>query len=159
MNEISGAAIPTTRENILGVRIAAGIIDLILLAIVFIVMSALFGDSSSDDDGFNVSLDGAPFLIYVVISFAYYFLMENAKGQTLGKMAMKIKVVSLDGQPLTPGKVAVRTLLRIIDGFFFYLVAVVVIAISKNQQRLGDMAGGTTVVRAGDTTATDNAKL
>jgi uncharacterized RDD family membrane protein YckC len=115
-------------------------------------MTILFGDSDSDDGGVNFSLSGAPFLAYVVISFAYYFLMENAKGQTLGKMAMKIKVVSIDSTPLSPGKIAVRTLLRIVDGFFFYLVGVVVIAISKNQQRLGDMAGGTTVVRADDTT-------
>ena len=149
MNETSGAAVPTTRENILGVRIVAGIIDLIIIVILGFVMGALFGESNADDDGFDLSLSGWPFIAYILLSMAYYFVLENSSGQTLGKMVMKIKVVSTDG-PLTPGKVAVRTVLRIIDGFAFYLVAVVIIATSKNQQRLGDMAAGTTVVRVTD---------
>jgi uncharacterized RDD family membrane protein YckC len=140
------------RQNLLGVRIVAGIIDLVIVGVIGGIITALFGDTCSDGDGFNFSLTGAPFVIYVIIAFSYYFLMENAKGQTLGKMAMKLKVVSVDAAPLSPGKIAVRTLLRIGDGIFFYLVAIVVIAISRNQQRLGDLAAGTTVVRATDGT-------
>jgi uncharacterized RDD family membrane protein YckC len=155
MNETSGVAAPVARENLLGVRIVAGIIDLVVIIILGAIMTALFGDTSNDDDGFNFSLSGVPFIVYVLLSFSYYFFMENATGQTLGKMAMKLKVVSVDG-PLTPGKVAVRTVLRIVDGFAFYLVGVVIIAISKNQQRLGDMAGGTTVVRAGAATSSSD---
>jgi uncharacterized RDD family membrane protein YckC len=147
MNESTNAAIPVVRENILVIRIVAGIIDAVVLGVLFFVLAAFLGDSDSGDGGFSVSLSGLPFILYIALSFSYYFLLENSRGQTLGKMAMKIKVVSIEG-PLTPGKVAVRTILRVIDGFFFYAVAVVVIAVSKNQQRIGDMAAGTTVVRS-----------
>jgi uncharacterized RDD family membrane protein YckC len=140
MNESLNAAIPAARENILGIRIVAGIIDAIVLAVIFFLVSVLFGES-------DASLSGLAFILYVIVSFGYYFFLENARGQTLGKMVMKIKVVSTEG-PLTPGKVAVRTILRIVDGLFLYLVGVVVIALSKDQQRIGDMAAGTTVVRA-----------
>ena len=135
------------QENILGVRIVAGIIDLVLLAILGIVMAVLFGDSSSDGGSFNLSLTGVPFVVYVVLSLAYYFVLENMSGQTVGKMMTHLKVVSTAG-PLTPGKIAIRTLLRIVDGFGFYVVGVIVIAVSKEHQRVGDMAAGTNVVRA-----------
>jgi uncharacterized RDD family membrane protein YckC len=44
--------------------------------------------------------------------------------------------------------VAIRTILRIIDGIFFYLVAFICVVATKQKQRLGDMAAGTLVVRA-----------
>ena len=150
MNEQTAAAATPTTDNVTGPRIVAGIIDVVVLGVVFVVMSALFGDSGSGDDGdgFSVSLSGLPFLIFIVISFGYYFVLEAYnQGQTLGKKVMGIRVVSVDGV-LTPGKVAIRTILRIIDGFIFYLVAVIVIATSKRNQRIGDMAAGTQVLKA-----------
>jgi uncharacterized RDD family membrane protein YckC len=147
MNEMSGAApAAASSENLLGVRIVAGLIDFVVIVIIGVIMTVLFGDTKTDDSSFEFSLTGAPFVIYVLLSFAYYFVLENARGQTLGKMAMGLKVVSTSG-PMTPGKIVVRTLLRIVDGFLFYLVAVIAIAASKEHQRIGDMAAGTNVVR------------
>ena len=149
MNESAPAAVAPT-ENLLGSRIVAGVIDLVVIVAIGVVMTVLFGDTESEDGGFEASLSGVPFLIYVLLSFAYYFVLENTRGQTLGKMVMGLKVVSTVG-PLTPGKVAIRTLLRIVDGFLFYLVAVIAIAVSSNHQRIGDMAAGTNVVRVPNT--------
>jgi uncharacterized RDD family membrane protein YckC len=143
---------PTPAQNVTGSRIVAGIIDVILLGIVFIILSALFGDSesSSGDDGssFSVSLSGLPLILFILISFGYYFVLEAYnQGQTLGKKVMGIRVVAIEG-PLDPRKVVVRTLCRVVDGFLFYLVAVIVIATSQRKQRIGDMAAGTIVVKA-----------
>ncbi|HEX8087055.1 MAG TPA: hypothetical protein VF529_22445 [Solirubrobacteraceae bacterium] len=42
----------------------------------------------------------------------------------------------------------VRTLLRMLDGLFFYAVALaVVLATGQRRQRIGDLAAGTVVVR------------
>jgi uncharacterized RDD family membrane protein YckC len=50
---------------------------------------------------------------------------------------------------LTLGKVAIRTVLRIVDGLpFLYLLGLIVVAVSKQNQRIGDMAAGTLVVKA-----------
>jgi uncharacterized RDD family membrane protein YckC len=147
MNESTGATPAATSENLLGARIVGGLIDFVVIVIIGVVMTLLFGDTESDDGSFEFGLSGAPFIVYILISLGYYFVLENSKGQTLGKMVMGLKVVSTAG-PMTPGKIAVRTLLRIVDGFFFYLVAVIAIAASKEHQRIGDMAAGTNVVRA-----------
>ena len=81
------------------------------------------------------------------MAFGYYFLMERYLGQTLGKMLLGIKVVREDTGGV-PGlkAAAIRTLLRIVDGFS-YLVAFVAVLTSQKYRRLGDMAAHTLVVR------------
>jgi uncharacterized RDD family membrane protein YckC len=148
MNETPTPAAPAVAENILGIRIVAGIIDVVILAVLGGVMSALFGESEADGSSFSFNLSGVPFLVYLVLCFAYYFVMENATGQTVGKKAMNIKVVPVEGD-LTPQKVLIRTVLRIVDGLpFLYLVGVIAAATSSKHQRIGDMAAATLVVRA-----------
>jgi uncharacterized RDD family membrane protein YckC len=45
--------------------------------------------------------------------------------------------------------VAIRTILRLVDSLpFLYLLGFIVIMVTPRRQRLGDLAGGTTVARA-----------
>jgi uncharacterized RDD family membrane protein YckC len=146
MNEATPAA-TTQVENILGIRIIAGIIDIVAIIVIYALFAILFGDNSSEGGNVSTSLNGFPGLLFLVISFAYYLVPEALTGQTLGKKIMGIKVVALEGE-MSWGKAAIRTILRIIDGLFLYLVGVLCIAISKKHQRIGDMAAGTIVVKA-----------
>ena len=127
-----------------GRRAVAIIIDTILLSIVGYLIASVTGNTTAD--GFNMT--GAPALLLFLIAIAYYVVMEKTSGATLGKMAMKLKVVRQDGAPLDWQAAVVRNVLRIIDGLFFYLVGAIVVWISKSKQRLGDMAAHTIVVRA-----------
>ena len=79
----------------------------------------------------------------------YYVLLEGYLGQTVGKMATGIKVVSeATGEAPGIAGAAIRTVLRIIDSLFSYLVAFITVLASSKRQRLGDMAAHTLVVRA-----------
>jgi uncharacterized RDD family membrane protein YckC len=127
-----------------GRRAVAVIIDSILLGIVGYLIASMTG--STTEAGFN--LTGAPALLLFLIAIAYYVVMEKTSGATLGKMAMKLKVVRQDGAALDWQASIVRNVLRIIDGLFFYLVGAIVVWVSKSKQRLGDMAAHTIVVRA-----------
>ena len=139
------------QDKAVGARIGAAIIDIIILAVFFGIMAAAFGDSdaSSGDDGasFNLSLSGFPALVSFAVGFCYYWLLEATRGQTVGKMIVGLRVVRADGTPLSYGPAALRTVLRIVDGMFFYLVAFIVVLSSQRGQRIGDMAAGTLVVR------------
>jgi uncharacterized RDD family membrane protein YckC len=126
-----------------GRRAVAVIIDSILLMILGYIIAAGTGGTTSS--GFN--MQGAPAFLWLAISLGYYIGMEGTKGATLGKMAMKLKVVKEDGEKPDWQAAVVRNVLRIIDGFFFYLVGAIVIWASKKKQRLGDMAAKTLVVR------------
>lgn len=128
-----------------GRRAVAVIIDAILLCIVGWALAAVMGGASSS--GFN--LQGAPALVFFLVAFGYFAVLEKTMGATLGKKAMGLKVVRENGEAMDWGASIIRNLLRIIDGFFFYLVGAIVVWVSKKRQRLGDMAAKTLVVRAG----------
>ncbi len=84
----------------------------------------------------------------LVSIFFYSFLLEGAKGQTLGKMAMNIVVIKEDGTKCTYTASFLRNLLRIIlDSLLFYLIGLISIIFSKRNQRLGDHLAGTIVVK------------
>ncbi len=95
--------------------------------------------------------EGGSGLTAVVLAWAlyYYFACESSGGQTLGKKAMKLRVVRMDGGTAGMGDIGVRTILRLIDGLFLYLVGLVVmLATGKRRGRLGDLAAKTMIVSA-----------
>ena len=146
----SVSAPPTTQMDVhvTGRRVLATLADGIVLGLVFALMSMLFGSSSAQGGQVSASLEGFSALVYFVLVFAYYILMEGYLGQTVGKMLLGIKVVREDNGGV-PGiqTAAIRTVLRLIDGFFFYLVAFISVLASGKNQRLGDMVAHTLVVR------------
>lgn len=144
----SGVPDTGTNVHVTGRRVLATLVDGIALGFVFALMSMLFGSSSAQGGQVSGSLEGFSALVYFVVVFAYYMLMEGYLGQTVGKMLLGIKVVREDnGEVPGPGGAAIRTALRIIDGLFFYLVAFIAVLASGKNQRLGDMVAHTLVVR------------
>ena len=142
--------------HVTGRRILATIVDATVIFVMYIVVGFLvaipFGAAREGDGGVSFSLNGLPALILFVLLlasvFLYYMLMEGYLGRTLGKMLLGIKVVREDnGRVPGPGAAALRTVLRIIDGLFSYLVAFIAVLASQKNQRLGDMVANTLVVR------------
>lgn len=90
----------------------------------------------------------ALYLLVSLPAFLYYLLLETLwDGQTVGKYAMKTRVVKLDGSKPTFASYFVRWILRIVDVTLTSGgVAVLTILIRGNGQRVGDIAAGTTVI-------------
>jgi RDD family len=69
-------------------------------------------------------------------------------GQSLGKKAKNIRVISLDGNQPNIGQYLIRWIFRIVDDMISSgIVAIVTISLSQKAQRVGDILAGTTVVR------------
>jgi uncharacterized RDD family membrane protein YckC len=86
-------------------------------------------------------------LVYLPIFF-YNLLFEILmNGQTPGKRAMNIKVVRLDGSSPTIANYCMRFILWPIDIVLSGSIAITFILLTKNSQRLGDLAAGTTVIK------------
>jgi len=147
----------TTASNVgqlagLGSRIAAFLIDSILTGIVggiFIFLPLFFLVGFSSDGGAAGAgiLVLFQFLLPVAI-LAYFILMEGLYGYTVGKKLMSIRVVGDNGSDIGIGAAAIRNFLRIVDSLpFAYILGIALIAINDDEQRLGDMAGSTYVVR------------
>jgi uncharacterized RDD family membrane protein YckC len=88
--------------------------------------------------------------VLCTIYLLYFIACEAIWGRTLGKLLCGLRVVGLDGQRCTSGQAVVRNLLRVADANPFLLgglpAAISVLATRKNQ-RLGDLAARTLVVR------------
>ncbi|GAC1405228.1 MAG: hypothetical protein NVSMB52_19060 [Chloroflexota bacterium] len=126
-------------------RLGAIVIDTIVLIVVLLVVGLLAGSSK----GSSVEITGAPAFLYFLIDFLYFIVLEALFAATLGKMVVGIRVVRADGSKLGWGGAVVRNILRIVDGFPYfipYLLGAIVMWASPNKQRLGDMAAGTVVV-------------
>ena len=126
----------------IGDRILAYLIDLLIIIAYVTVLGLLFASVSVEPSLTIVILLALP-------AFMYHLLCETLlDGQSVGKRQMKIKVVKLDGS--SPGLSAylMRWILRLIDmNIFGGGIAVLCIAITTRDQRLGDLAAGTTVVK------------
>lgn len=128
-----------TEGDVLGVRIAAAILDLILANIIGGIVGGIVG--------LLIGSMSVMIVLSVVIFFVYFIGLEGKYGQTAGKRLLNIVVVHEDGSPCTMTSSAIRNVLRVIDGFMSYLLGLVVILLTDRSQRIGDLAGGTVVVR------------
>lgn len=139
----SGAMAPVEpRGN--GIRAVAVIIDIVVWAVIGYVIAVATGSTT----GSGFELEGVPALLWYVSFFVYYIVLEAEIGQTLGKKAVGIKVVTETGDPIDYRASLVRNVLRIVDGLFFYLVGAIFVYRSADAQRLGDRIANTVVVSA-----------
>ncbi len=129
-----------TQQQVVGKRIVAWIVDIVILGFVTgLISGALVGISTR--------LAGLAGLLATIITFGYFIYLEGTYGQTVGKQVMNIVVVTQDGDPCDMRASAIRNVLRIIDNIpFIYLVGLVVIYLTDDRQRIGDLAASTIVV-------------
>ncbi len=134
-----------------GQRLLAYIIDWVIIVLWFIGWMWII--SLIADIGLNKALDGDVFAIFMIILIIfpvifYDLLFETLNnGQSFGKMVLKIRVVNIDGTVPTTSSFLIRWLFRLVDfsiteGF----LGIIMIAVTKKSQRLGDLLAGTTVV-------------
>jgi uncharacterized RDD family membrane protein YckC len=106
------------------------------------------GLESLDPDAVRDMLQSNSGLAVYVILFGYFLLCEGVWGRTLGKLALGLRVVKIqDGSPCGWSRSIVRNLIRPFDLFFVGLPGGLVVMLTPARQRIGDLLGGTLVVR------------
>jgi uncharacterized RDD family membrane protein YckC len=81
--------------------------------------------------------------LLVLVIYSYF---EGRSGKTPGKWLLRIRVLGTDLQPCGFGRALLRNVLTVVDGFFNFLVGALLVALTENWQRLGDLAARTVVV-------------
>ena len=84
-----------------------------------------------------------------LVNWGYFTLFEAFwNGRTPGKRIARIRVIQRSGRAIGLFESMTRNLIRYVDQLpFFYAVGVIVMFVTKQHQRLGDLAAGTLVVR------------
>src|SRR5215212_3446811 len=145
MNAFAPASTASAGPQLDNRRVLAAVIDLALIVAGSFVLGAIAGLVTGGDGGFTPQLR----VIMVAWALYYYFALESGAGQTVGKRLMKLRVLRSDGSPAGVREIAVRTILRVVDGIGMYIVGLIVmLATGQRRQRVGDLAAGTVIVDA-----------
>jgi len=129
-------------------RFFALLIDLVILCAWGIFVLIIAGDAKSQDSVIIIFT-----VFYMPVLFCYNLVCEIFfGGQSIGKKALGIKVVRLDGKNPTISDCFMRWVFRIVD-ILFTLGALAALfgSASDKGQRLGDMIAGTVVVKLNPT--------
>ena len=92
---------------------------------------------------------GPALVAYFLLSWGYGAFCEGVfNGQTPGKRALGLRVVSERGVPITGAQAVLRNLVGTVDGLvpFFFMLGLSSMLLSGKFQRLGDLAAGTMVI-------------
>jgi uncharacterized RDD family membrane protein YckC len=161
----------------LGSRLLALILDALFLILFGLIVGLLVWLSLPAlvaSEGYLIAL----LLLFIFLVRNFYFPLAEMyyRGQTIGKRLIKIRVVCRDGGPLTPGILLARNLTRELEIFFpltflaqpealipgeagltrgvavIWLVLLALLPLfNKQRARLGDLIGGTIVIRSPQT--------
>jgi len=107
-----------------------------------LILNKVFGAFEDMDEWSQIgvnSLIGLPAVFYTLL------LESFLEGQTIGKRVVKIRVVKIDGYQASFSDYLIRWFFRIVDIYLLGLGFFIMIFNIKNQ-RLGDMAAGTSVI-------------
>lgn len=133
-----------------GDRMLGQILDLLVKAAYVILLLLLF--EAFDLDRIFDGLDTwSMYAVYMILALPvmFYSLVQESlwEGQTIGKRLMKMKVIKLDGYQASFGDYLIRWLFRLVEiSIGSGVIALIAIIANGRNQRLGDMAAGTSVI-------------
>lgn len=127
----------------LGSRSAAAIIDTLIIVALTIVIFLPFRNTGGSLV-VRILLLALPLLLF----FGYHIVFETmGRRQSPGKRLLRLRVVRTDGSPVGGVASLIRNLIRIVDFLpGFYLVGMIAVFATTQNQRLGDLAAGVVVL-------------
>jgi uncharacterized RDD family membrane protein YckC len=126
----------------LGSRFIAGAADLTIQLVLIGILALIAG-----------AIAGLATAVVIVLSFLTWFLYPIlfevlAAGRTPGKRWTHLRVMRDTGAPVDLQASAIRNLMRLVDGLLLlYLPTIISIVVTRRNQRPGDLAAGTIVIR------------
>jgi uncharacterized RDD family membrane protein YckC len=135
-----------------GSRTVARMIDLFIQLIIVMfgltavgfIVSGLFSTDYANAVGITLSA-----LVALLAIFGYPIFMETRFNATVGKSLFGLRVVTVEGGPISFRHAAIRAFLQLVDIWLIPIgvIGVLAMLLSPQSQRLGDMAAGTVVLR------------
>lgn len=132
-------------------RVISSVLDVIIVGfyvfLISILISAMMITNFRWDSDFGVEM--LIFYILCLPGFFYSFWMEAVfAGQTVGKMAMGLRVIKSNGENASIGDLFLRWIFRFVDLMWSFGALAIIVALSNEKsQRLGDLVGNTVIIK------------
>lgn len=130
-------------------RVAAYLIDLFARGLLLVGLALVVGLFSVIGlGGFGGFELGALLVVFFVLEWGYYVVSELLmNGSSIGKRALRLRVVQTNGLPLTFSDSLLRNLVRAADLLpAFYALGLTSMILDRRFRRLGDLVAGTIVI-------------
>jgi uncharacterized RDD family membrane protein YckC len=139
----------------IGSRFIAVLVDYLIFIPAMFIVGKVFTVIAPGIEAFSHLSQQWAIAIYGFLTFLFfwgYFTLFEAfwNGRTPGKRVARIRVIQRSGRAIGLFESMARNLIRVIDMipiFPPYAVGIICIFVSRDHQRLGDLAAGTLVVR------------
>lgn len=115
--------------------------------VIILVQGVLFGAGwilAGGGIGMGTAVRAATHMFVSLIDVGYRIFFHWKWGQTLGKMAMQIRVVSMDGGPLSFGQAVGRYFAAILSALLL-LIGYLMAGVRSDKRALHDLLAGTRV--------------
>ncbi|MDF2438134.1 MAG: hypothetical protein K0Q95_2510 [Bacteroidota bacterium] len=123
-------------------RILAFVIDLIIISLSSLILYAISKALISSSSDILIYLTLLPIIVFYTLFFEFF-----NNGQSIGKLALKLRVIRVDGEKTSFSNYFMRWMFRIPDIYgSFGGIAFLSIISSTNNQRSGDLLANTVVV-------------
>ena len=133
-----------------GVRVAAFLLDGVIVSLTqYVVVSALLrltglGDAYPSPDPLAEIISH---LFGLTLMVAYYVFFIGYSGQTIGKMALKLKVIRTDGTPVGYGRAFLREIVgKFLSGLLLG-IGYLMVLFDRQKQGLHDKIADTYVIK------------
>lgn len=126
-------------------RALAFLIDFLCITFSFSILSAIGAGLAGGSETAS-----AVIVFLLMFAFMFYSLVCETlnKGQSIGKMALRIQVIKVAGGKITFSDYAARWVFRLIDIYFSLgAIASILVVSSAKGQRIGDVVANTAVVK------------
>ncbi|HEX3791759.1 MAG TPA: RDD family protein [Pseudonocardiaceae bacterium] len=121
---------------------------LILLVIAVLLISRLPLGSLGELEAVGITVASVLLVLTVLATWVVdTWWPYRHDGQTPAMKWLGLRLVNTDGTAPSLRAYVVRTLMLVVDGFLWGLLGLVVMLVSEQHQRVGDMVAGTLVVR------------
>lgn len=128
------------------IRVAAMLVDIVLFAFVQfslgVVATLAWARSVDDSPVFQIAI----VLFTALFTAVYFTALESLGGQTLGKLATGVRVVTVDGETPTIGVALLRYFAYYASALAFFL-GFVMVGLRRDKRGFHDLIAGTRVER------------
>jgi uncharacterized RDD family membrane protein YckC len=133
----------------MGSRLLAAFVDSVIQLVLLVAVLVAAAGLNSVGIGLGGAATGMLYFLLFLLVFGYPAGFETLwRGRTPGKAALGLRVVTVEGGPIRFRHAAIRAILGLVDKYLLSAtVGVLALLLTRRNQRLGDLAAGSLVLR------------